>query len=164
MGRFVCSPLFMVMNISFVMLGITMGAGSLLVYREFDRKWPVALGFSFMTLAGFGVFLVGVFPENLMTPFHSVGGALSFLIGNIGLVVLGLVLDLPKKFKVYTITSGIVALIALVLFLMHNYLGLGIGGMERLTAYPQTIWLIVFGVYISHNHIQTRLQDLQRSK
>ena len=31
-------------------------------------------------------------------------------------------------------------------------LGLGFGGMERLVSYPQTLWLIVFGTYITRSH------------
>ena len=45
-----------------------------------------------------------------------------------------------------------VALVAIVLFALHEYLGFGPGGMERLAAYPEVIWLISFGIYISHSH------------
>ena len=44
------------------------------------------------------------------------------------------------------------ALIALSLFASHMYLGLGAGTMERLAAYPETIWLIIFGTYMARIH------------
>ena len=42
------------------------------------------------------------------------------------------------------------ALLALILFATHTYLGLGAGTMERIAAYPETLWLIIFGAYIAH--------------
>jgi hypothetical protein len=36
-----------------------------------------------------------------------------------------------------------------VFFASSHYLGLGEGGMERIVAYPQTLWLIFFGTYLS---------------
>src|SRR5579863_4656835 len=50
--RFVCSPLHAWMNASFVTLGISMVAGSMLIYHEFHKSAASVLGFSFMGLAG----------------------------------------------------------------------------------------------------------------
>jgi hypothetical membrane protein len=48
--------------------------------------------------------------------------------------------------SVYSIASGTVGLLATVLFVSGYYLGVGIGGMERLAAYVLPVWLIVVGV------------------
>ena len=151
-GRLVCSPLHNLMNASFIVLGATMIAGAMLIYREFRQSAGSAAGFGAMGLAGFGTAVVGFFPENTIGVLPFWGAMLPFLIGNLGIVVLGLVLDLPKSLRLYTIASGGLALVALALFLSNTYLGLGIGGMERIVAYPQTVWLIVFGMYISSSH------------
>ena len=153
-GRYVCSPLHDLMNLSFLVLGTTMIIGSTLIYQEFKETKGSRLGFSFMAVAGIGTLLVGSFPENTISSLHLLGAFLPFLIGNIGLVVLGTVLELPRWLKLYTIVSGVVALIGLALFSTHIYLGLGIGGMERVVAYPQTMWLIIFGIYMSSTHIK----------
>jgi hypothetical membrane protein len=147
--RYVCSPYFTWMNVSFIVLGAAMIAGSTLIYQEFKENSANKIAFWLMALAGFGTILVGVFPENTIAFFHFAGALLPFLLGNIALVIFGFSLELGTKFKIYTIASGVIALIALVLFLTHTYLGLGLGGMERLVAHPQTIWLIVFGIYMS---------------
>jgi hypothetical protein len=42
-----------------------------------------------------------------------------------------------------------------VLFGTDRYFGLGAGSMERIAAYPETLWLIRFGLYISRNHFST---------
>ncbi len=153
-GRFVCSPLHDYMNASFIALGLFMMAGSLLIYQEFRETKGSLVGFSLMALAGFGTILVGVFPENTISSLHALGAFLPFLFGNIALLILGLTLDIPRWLRIYTLASGVVALTGFVLFSTHNYLGLGIGGMERITAYPQTMWLTVFGLYISRNHFR----------
>jgi hypothetical membrane protein len=111
-----------------------------------------------MELAGFGSALVGVFPENTISQFHILGASLVFILGNLALIILGLTLKLSSTMRKYTIGSGIVALIALILFFTHTYLGLGIGGTERITAYPQTIWLIVYGLYALRNPKTTKDQ------
>jgi hypothetical membrane protein len=147
--RYVCSPFYSWMNISFIVLGATMIAGSTLIYQEFRKNNANKLAFWLMAFAGFGTILVGVFPENTIGYFHSVGALLPFLFGNIALLIFGFSLGLSGKFKIYTIASSLVALIALPLFLTHNYLGLGLGGMERLVAHPQTVWLTAFGFYMS---------------
>lgn len=151
-SRPVCSPLHDTMNASFILLGITMYIGATLIYQGFKKTPGTALGFNFMALAGIGTVLVGLFPENTISALHILGAALPFFIGNVGMVILSLSLAIPKPLRYYTFVSGTISLIALVLLLTNHYLGLGIGGMERITAYPQTLWLITFGVYISRNH------------
>jgi hypothetical membrane protein len=147
--RFVCSPYFTWMNVSFIVLGATMIAGSTLIYQEFKENKANKIGFIFMALAGLGTILVGTFPENTIAFFHFAGALLPFLLGNIALIIFAFSLGFGNKFKFYTVASGVIALVALPLFLTHTYLGLGLGGMERLVAHPQTLWLIAFGVYMS---------------
>ena len=152
-GRYACSPLHNLMNASFILLGITMASGSLLIYQEFKKDLGTLIGFSLMAIAGLGTLMVGLFPENTISEFHIIGASLTFLIGNVALLILSNALVIPKLLRYYTFFSAVLALIALALFFTRNYLELGIGGMERLVAYPQTIWLIIFGIYISRNHI-----------
>lgn len=153
-GRYVCSPLHAWMNASFIVLGLTMIIGSTLIYHEFVRSRRSAVGFIFMALAGLGTALVGIFAENTIASLHEFGAALPFLVGNVALLVLGMALQMPRLLRYYTYFSGVVALSAFALFAMHQYLGLGLGGMERIVAYPQTFWLIIFGVYMTQNHYQ----------
>jgi len=152
-ARYVCSPLHGFMNGSFIVLGVTMIFGGILIYQEFKETRGSLAGFMFMIIAGIGTLLVGLFPENTISSLHVVGALLPFLIGNVGMVVLGMVLDLPKLLRYYTIASGVISLIALVFFTFHVYFGLDIGGVERIVAYPQTMWLIVFGIYMSSTHL-----------
>lgn len=151
-NRYVCSPLHGLMNSSFIILGFTMALGSLLIYQEFKESRASLIGFSGLALAGVGTFIVGLFPENTIRILHILGAALPFFVGNLSLIILSFSLDIYKPFKIYTFISGAIPLIALVFFLEHQYLHIGQGGMERVVAYPQTLWLIIFGIYISKNH------------
>lgn len=147
--RFVCSPWHDFMNGSLVVLGITMIGGSYLLARSLRKKTTTHIGFGCMMLAGVGSLLVGVFPENSIAWLHILGAALAFIAGNIGMIVIGASLSsLPKWLQIYSIISGSIALGALLLFVNTVYLGLGIGGMERIVAYPQSIWMIVVGCYL----------------
>ncbi|HVA11531.1 MAG TPA: DUF998 domain-containing protein [Candidatus Dormibacteraeota bacterium] len=160
-SRYVCSPQHNLMNASFILLGLTMASGSLLIYQGFKRDRVTLMGFGLMAIAGFGTLIVGLFPENTISFLHIFGASLPFLLGNAGLVILSISLNIPRLLRYYTFLTGVIALIALVFFYTGHYLSLGLGGMERLVAYPQTFWLIVFGVYISSNHIIKKSRSIR---
>lgn len=151
----VCSPLHGLMNASFIMLGLTMAIGSLLIYHEFKRSHLSLVGFSCMALAGIGTILVGLFPENTIGQLHGTGAFLTFGFGNLSLVLLAIAIRQARaSFRVYSFISGIVSLTSLVFFALHINLGLGRGGIERAISYPQTLWLILFGLYMSATRIR----------
>lgn len=154
--RYVCSPRHALMNAAFIVLGVVMAAGAPLIYQEFPKRRLTVIGFSCMAIAGLGTILVGAFPENVDDTLHVIGAAAPFLVGNAGLVVMSYALPLPRTMGLYTMISGVIGLGGLVLLAVGAYLGLGRGGMERVTAYPQTLWLIVFGLYMSKNHYARR--------
>jgi hypothetical membrane protein len=105
-----------------------------------------------MIIAGAGTILVGLFPENRAISIHLVGAALPFIFGNIGMIIVGTISKkLPKGLRSYTILSGLVGFIALIFLVTHTYIGIGIGGVERIVSYPQSIWMILFGIYLLSN-------------
>ncbi len=145
----ICSPGHNLMNLSFATLGITMILGTLLMNWQSKPGTGKIIGFTCLLLAGLGTLLVGLYPENTISTLHIIGAALPFVFGNLGMIVLGHTFtSLPKNWRLYTLLSGVIGLAALMLLITENYLGLGVGGMERLTAYPQTIWMIAFGAYV----------------
>ena len=149
-ARHVCSPLHQVMNISLVLLGVTMVAACILLQHRFSTvrsRWRTT-GFTLVGSGGIGAMMVGIFPEDSIPSLHGIGAALPFLLGNIGVVVLGFSLPVLRGFRLFTLISGIVALAAVAFYATGHYLGLGEGGIERVVAYPQTIWLIALGIYL----------------
>lgn len=142
----VCSQWPHLMDISFIVLGVTMIIGSILLFYSSVKTKLSFIGFSFMALSGLGSIIVGFFPENTVATLHILGATLIFLIGNIAIILIGLSKRLSLSFRYYSLITGLLTLIALVFFISNTYLGIGEGGMERIVVYPQTIWLIVFGI------------------
>jgi hypothetical membrane protein len=156
----ICSPRHVVMNISIGILGLAMLVGSVLIFSEFsfskDRRERVAAiaGFACLALGGLGAILVGVVPENVNTAhLHTVGTAMAIGFGQLAILILGLVLrgidDWLREFML--VTSLIVLLAGIAIAGKHQF-GIGGGALERLAQYPESVWLILFGFYISRDH------------
>jgi len=146
---YVCSPWHAWMNASFIVLGLIILFGGALLRTAFPSGRLRAVGLALLALAGAGIIGVGLFPENVNSTLHRLGAAGHFVLGNLGMVVLGIALWPARGRQVlsaYSIVSGIAGLLATALFITDHYLGLGIGGMERVAAYPLPLWLMVFGV------------------
>ncbi|MGH7241264.1 MAG: DUF998 domain-containing protein [Candidatus Saccharimonadales bacterium] len=155
--KFVCSPQHGLMNASFILLGVTMALGSLLIYTEFRESRATLIGFGMMGLAGIGTVFVGAFPENTIHGLHTGGAFLALGVGNLGLIILGLAIQQARhSFRLYTFLSGAVSLIAFALFLFGISLGLGTGTVERIASYPQTAWLVFFGLYMTATRYRAR--------
>ncbi len=147
--RAVCSPDHLLMNISFVLLGLTQLAGALLLIRVMKAKKFALFGYSTLALAGVGTIFVGLFPENTIAAFHTGGAVMPFFFGNFAAASVAIGSKwMPKWLSGYSYLSSFIGLTALALFLSGNYGWLQGGGMERLVAYPQTIWMIVVGAYL----------------
>lgn len=160
-GRYVCSPEHGLMNVAFIGLGVLMAVGAPLIHQEF-REHPLAIaGFGGMVIAGVGTILVGLSPENVNHTVHVLGAAGPFLVGNVALIILSCTLMLSTRVRVVTGVAGAIGLVGLLFFALGVDLGLGQGGMERVAAYPQTIWLIFFGIYMSRNHYLKRRRTRQ---
>jgi hypothetical membrane protein len=157
-GAYVCSPWHAWMNASFMLLGVTILLGAALVRRAFPPGLLSAAGLLLVALAGPGVIMVGLFPENVDIAKHSLGAGVEFVSGSLGMIVLGIALAATRRhawLATFSIGAGVVGLLATGLFVAGQYLGLGIGGMERLAAYALPVWLIVAGITLAfRSHIR----------
>jgi hypothetical membrane protein len=157
-GNGMCSPRWWLMDyVGFLLLGLVMAVGSALLYHEFSQRGEkerhaAAIGFSLMALAGLGTILVGFFPENVNHTMHIAGAGLAIGGGNVAIFALGALLTLPESMRRSMLTFSSLSLAALVCFACHKYFGIGGGIMERIAAYPESIWLITFGLYIWRFH------------
>jgi hypothetical membrane protein len=152
-----CSPRHDWMNAEFFALGFVMAIGSWLIFQEFternaDERLAARIGFSCLALGGVGAALVGRFPENTVHFMHIFGAGLAIGVGTAGIFVLGLALSLPAALRRSMLVASPLAVVALILFAFHIHLGMGAGSMERLAAYPETVWLFIFGTYIARSH------------
>lgn len=149
-GLPVCSPLWPLMNLSFVVFGSTMALGALLLRKHFKITRVSAVAFGLMVLSGIGTIMVGMFPENTINSLHMIGAFFGLGVGNLSVLLLGVSLSqLPKWLRAYTVLLGLLSLTAFALFVAGIHLGIGRGGMERLISYPFTVWMTLFGLYVA---------------
>ncbi|MFD6875671.1 MULTISPECIES: DUF998 domain-containing protein [unclassified Streptomyces] len=148
--RYICSPEHGLMNGSFVALGVLLVVGVALTGGGALWRGGKAAGVARLLLAaaGVGFVLAGLAPADVNENQHVLGALLIMAAGNIGLVVAGFALadKVPTPLRWGTGLLGVTAIAALGLFLSRHYLGLGMGGMERVAAFPLLFWALAVGV------------------
>ncbi|MGD0588445.1 MAG: DUF998 domain-containing protein [Thermoplasmata archaeon] len=151
-SHYVCSPWHLVFNVSIVIMGLLIVLAVLLIRTAFPARRSRTIGLGLLALAGIGSIGVGLSPEDVNLTIHSLSAALAFVGGGLALLVLGFAMFRDTRwdgFRAYTVLSGLVALIAFALFTSGTYVGLGVGGMERLIAAPILLWSLVIGVHLA---------------
>lgn len=159
-GSNICSPRWFWMDASIVLLGIAMIVGSVLIFSEFSfssekrERGAAIAGFVCMALGGLGAILVGFVPENINTVhLHTVGTAMAIGFGQLAILILGLVLrQIPDWLREFMLVTSLFVLLAGVSIAFKHQFGIGEGALERLAQYPESVWLILFGFYISRDH------------
>ncbi len=96
-------------------------------------------------LSGVGAIGVAVFNENLRG-VHLLFAGLAFGMGCLTAIVSSRTIKSPLS--VIFATLGVIGLVALVLQTTKTFLGLGVGGMERMIFYPSILWALAYGVYL----------------
>jgi hypothetical membrane protein len=149
------SPWAWLFNDSIRLLGLLAIVGTLLLRTAFAQKTTTHLGLAALIVAGLGAIAVGTFPENSTWPFsgiHSVVSLITFVGSGLGLLLLALAMSRDTRWqglRAYTFLSGVLTMLALVLFATGRYLGLGPGGMERLVIAPVLLWAVVAGIHLA---------------
>jgi hypothetical membrane protein len=144
-----CSRLHAVMNASFLLQGVLIVVGAILASSMFPkgRLWTLAL--ALVGGSGVGVFIVGLAPEDVHGGLHYLGAAENLLACNLGMAVMGVAMLSSRQTTTWlgatTLAAGLTGVGAVALLPTHHYFGLGVGGMERVAAYPFPLWLAGLG-------------------
>ncbi|MER6849720.1 DUF998 domain-containing protein [Streptomyces flaveolus] len=147
--RYVCSPEHGLMNVSFVILGVLLVVGVALTGGVlWRRSGSAVVARLLLASAGMGFVLAGLAPADVNENQHLLGALFIMAAGNTGLVVagVGLTEGVPAPLRWGTSLLGVASITAFGLFLSHHYLGLGMGGMERVAAFPLLFWALAVGV------------------
>jgi len=134
-------PSALIFNSSIFLFGLLVVIAAYLIWRGAGAKIVAVLFF----IAGIGVMGVGVFTENAGA-IHGVVSMIAFLFGSLSAIAAYKLEKTPLNY--ISVIMGLIGIIAMVLFVTQNYLGLGAGGMERMIAYPEVLWAAVFGGYM----------------
>jgi hypothetical membrane protein len=161
-GSAACSSLHWVMNGSFVLQGLLIVFGAVLVRGFFPAKPVYRIALALFAIAGVGVLEVGLAPEDVHFRLHLLGAVVHFLGGNLAMILLGLVMirrsvceALPSRLRSWiTFALGSVGLLATLALAFRGTpswaaLGWNTGTVERLAAYPLPLWLTWTGFLIS---------------
>lgn len=135
-------PSALIFNTSIFLLGIMTVAGTYLIYRALRPRLFTVL----LTLAGIGAMGVGIFTEDFLT-VHFVASVVTFLFGSLAAISSYRLIRTPLKYL--SAILGLFGLMTLILMASGLTLGLGVGGIERMIAYPILLWGMGFGGHLA---------------
>jgi hypothetical membrane protein len=141
----VSSPLHWVMNASFVLQGVLIAGGAVLVRPFFPPRWWYWVVLLLLVVAGVGILVVGLYPEDVNIQVHGQAALYHLQAGNIAMVLLGLIRIRRSKGQI-TLAAGVIGLLALQTLTYINAhpetaLALHVGLIERIAVYPLPLWL-----------------------
>ena len=152
MTQTLCSPLHALMNGAFLLQGILIVFGTLLLWPSFPTGKLRTTALLLIAASGLGVFLVGLAPEDALPKPHVLGAVENFLCCNAGMATMGIAMlrwkPAARTAGLVTLAAGLVGLLGFALLASKIYLGLGVGGIERVTAYPFPLWLAAMGALL----------------
>ncbi len=149
---YVCSPLFPVMNASFIVAGVLTVVGAILLRPIWPRRRLIALALGLWVVVGLGKVLVGLYPENTDVQLHLLGAlnipieSLAILLNSIAILQTDLALARVGLVLAIVGLCGTVLSTAGQIVGPAAYLGLGVGGMERFADYPGNVWTVLIAI------------------
>ncbi|MBT2566069.1 hypothetical protein J7I84_06070 [Arthrobacter sp. ISL-85] len=174
-GRDVCSPLNWLMNASFVVQGLGLLVGAVLLTSGLLRvaarpgtrvdwarrePWFAASAFRLLTgAAGAGTVVVGLVPEDAGSPWHYFGAITYFASGGTALLVLGVLWLRKTGMAWFLLVCGGVSLAATATGGLTRMMVPEPGTLERLMGYPVTVGMAAAGLVIAqrvHRHRKER--------
>lgn len=145
--RYVCSPLHAPMNVSFTVQGAALILGTVLLWSGWRSTRASRVGRVLLLLGGAGWLLAGLVPADVNENLHVLGAVLIFLLGNLGLLLSAPAFAERSGLLLARLGGllGTAGLLGMGLFFGGHFLGLGMGGMERVTVFPLQVWTLLAG-------------------
>ena len=127
----------LIFNSSMVLLGLMIVGSAYFTHRAYKAKlFPILVA-----TAGVGAAGVGLFPMDAGV-LHGIFALITFVFAGVSAIMSYKLQKPPLSF--FSIILGAFSLVALILFMSGVFLGLGVGGMERMITYPILLWSIGF--------------------
>ena len=142
------SPLSMLMNSAFILIGLTLLFGNFYRFKDLIVKNKII--FYILTLiTALGVIIVGLIHGGnpLTSGYHTLGAVMAILGGNI---LLALISKSMGEFGIYQKITLILGLIGLIAFwiMFFKLESIYMPVFERLSVYPLVIWSLLTGCYL----------------
>lgn len=136
-------PSAIIFNSSVIAFGAMAAIAAYLIRDEGDLCHVPLL----MAISGIGAIGVGVFPETTHLP-HTISAGIAFGVGGIACAYCYRVVKAPLMYLF--LGMGLLAIVSLILTGMKVDLGIGIGGIERMIAYPIIMWILMVGAILAN--------------
>jgi hypothetical membrane protein len=129
-------------------IGLATAVSGYFIHKALGGRLAPAL----LMVMGIGAMGVGIFPGNAGFA-HLIFAMTTFIAGGAAAIVSYSILKESRPMQYVSLALGSIALIALALSIFGGNDSLfmqafGVGGMERLVAYPIVMWLIALGGYL----------------
>jgi len=131
-----------IFNVSLILAGILGIASAYFIHKAFRNK----LFTSLLTVNTFCNIPMGVFSKDISMPMHGIFALIGLIFG-LGATFMSSKFVKPPLSYAPVILGGVI-LLAIVLQASGFYLGLGLGGIERLEIYPSLLWGLAFDGYL----------------
>jgi hypothetical membrane protein len=147
-GLEICSPLHGFMNATFFVVGLFHVLGALTTRSAWPQPRLSAVGLSVLGLAGTGLCLVALAPENEAATVHIGAATVGLISLNLAMILLGLaLLRWVRWLGVIVEAAGVVGFIGLGLFAARAA-GIPAGVAERIGDYPGAAMVVVLGAFL----------------
>lgn len=142
------SPLFILMNSAFVLIGLTLFCGNFIEFKEYivkNRK----LFFIFTLVTSLGVIIVGIIHGGnpLTSGYHTMGAIMAILGGNLLMLIISKSMNDFLTFQKVTCILGLLGLISFWI-MFFNISSAFMPVFERVSVYTMIIWNFLVGVKI----------------
>ncbi len=150
----VCSPRHTEMNVGFIVNGALFLLGAVLLRFAWPPVSHSRVAVVLFVIAGVGKIVVGLVPENTRIGLHLLG-ALNIPIVCVAVIFLSLALrPVSPGLAAVGLVLAVIGLVGTVLSSAGQfgsdslYLGFGVGGMERVSDYPMSLWTLLMGCVV----------------
>lgn len=142
------SPLSLLMNSAFILIGLTLIFGNFYQFKEFIVKNKIS--FYILTLiTALGVIIVGLIHGGnpLTSGYHTLGAVMAILGGNILLVLISRSMAEFNQYQKITLALGVIGLIVFWI-MFFNIESIYMPVFERLSVYTLILWSFLTGTYL----------------
>ena len=136
-----------IFNTSAILWSIFFIAGAFFIHRIFKNK----LFTSLLVICGIGSLIPGFVALNISFEVHALFAMVAFISASASAIMSYKFVKSPLSY--ISVILGVLTLSAMGLFMLGQgdsgfFLGIGLGGMERIALYPILFWMLGFGGYL----------------
>lgn len=142
------SPLSLLMNSAFILIGLTLIFGNFYQFKEFIVKNKIIF-YIFTLVTALGVIIVGLIHGGnpLTSGYHTFGAVMAILGGNILLVLISRSMAEFDQYQKITLVLGAIGLIVFWI-MFFNLDSIYMPVFERLSVYTLILWSFLTGTYL----------------